>query len=388
MKLLDPRLWQALTFDDFLFRMSLDPDENGREQNRIRHQNELLAGATFDERAAFFQSVFATPNPLYVLGCDDSHWGGVLDFTNTYARGMRFAFFKFMDGTVPTNYWSTNRPAAIQAGLIVGDYGWLYPNGKVNCKTQAQAMWNRLKDVPKQLPMVIDFEWTYWSGSPAFPNYADLDIWVTEFIRLSGYKPMLYSAAGYMNQFGVMPPALRNKFSHFWFANYGVSKPTLPLGFSEWDLWQFTASLDQTYYAPSSTNKKELDGNYWMGTLYQLQQIAGVVGTDPDNGGTMEFWAKVTTGGLNLRKGIGTSYAVILVMRLGDKVRCSGRKDSTGTWWEIVEHNGTPVLGWACSGGSGGYMKVIAPPTPTEPEEAYLISYDANDNMLERYNKQ
>ena len=81
-------------------------------------------------------------------------------------------------------------------------------------------------------------------------------------------------------------------------------------------------------------------------------------------GGTMPepFYAEVTTPGLNLRKGVGTGFDIILTMVMGDKVKCSGVKNGTGIWWEIVEHNGVPVLGWASSGQSGEYMKVIEPP--------------------------
>jgi GH25 family lysozyme M1 (1,4-beta-N-acetylmuramidase) len=341
MKLTDTRLWQAKTFEDFQFRLGLDENENGREQNRRRHFRQLYDGADIADRAYVLQA-YVTPNPAYVLGMDDSHWGGVLDFTNTYARGMRFAWFKCVDGTVPTRYWDVNHPASIKAGLLTGSYGWLYPNNKVSCKLQAAAYWDRIKNVPKQLPPVIDFEWTYWGGSPAFPNYSDLDLWVTEFTRLNGIKPVLYTAAGYMNQFGAMPAALKAKFSFFWFANYGTSKPTLPTGFTTWDFWQWASTLEQAYYAPSSVGKKELDGNYFSGTLQELQQIAG--GTTPPPppiGGTMKY-GTVVTPGLNIRTGPGTTNADIGDLLQGDEVISDSQ---SANWWHLTDakRNGVAV---------------------------------------------
>jgi hypothetical protein len=185
--------------------------------------------------------------------------------------------------------------------LLTGDYGWLYPNNKVSCKSQAGAYWDRIKNLPIQLPPVIDFEWTKYGGVAANPNYNDLDIWVTEFVRLSGIKPIMYSAAGYMNMFGAMPAALKAKFRAFWFANYGTAKPTLPLGFTWWDFWQFASSLEQKFYAPSSTGKLELDGIYWRGLLDELQQLAGGGTTPPPSGGTVDAYLKVTATSLNIR---------------------------------------------------------------------------------------
>jgi lysozyme len=281
MNILDKRLYQAHSLDDFMFRLGFSDDENGRYVNRRRQ--ELYVGTTHKQYSALIQG-YTVPSGLYILGLDDSHWGGVLDFSKTYQQGMRFCILKCISGTVPTAYWSINRPKAIQAGLIVGEYAWLYPDNKVRCRTQAQATWDLIKSQPKQIPVTIDHEWTKWGGVAANPTWEDLDLWVTEFIRLSGYKPIYYSAAGYANMFGPMPVALRNKFCAFWFANYGVTSPTMPLGFTHWDFWQFTSSLEQALYAPSSLNKKELDGNYWAGSLEQLQQLANVSAPVPPTG--------------------------------------------------------------------------------------------------------
>jgi len=274
--------------------------ENSRSRNLILHRKELVS------EEADRLSLFATPNPNYVLGFDESHWGGEIDVSQSYARGMRFAFFKAVDGTLNTNYWSVNRPKAIQGGLVVGDYGWLYKNINVSCVSQARAMWNRVKDVPRQLPFVIDFEWTYYGGKLSNPDYSDLDIFLTEFIRVSGQKPLLYTAAGYTSLFGAVPSYIKNKIAGLFVAHYGAITPMLPLGLDVWDFWQFASTLDQDYYAPSLKLKKELDGIYWKSGEAQLYTLAGSTPIPPSDGGGIsgmieDKYYKVTASSLNIR---------------------------------------------------------------------------------------
>src|SRR3990167_10683985 len=198
--------------------------QNVRRQTQYKSRELRLATVTWAE-----------PDLSRVWGVDVSHWDGNVNFAVTKAAGASFAIIKSMDGTVPTRYWAENRQRALDAGLIVGDYCWLYPNKYVDCKAQARAVFERVRTVKRQLPLTVDFEWTTFAGQTANPNYTDLERFVTEFIRRSGYKPMLYSAAGYMNSRGWIPDALKAKFSALWIANYGVLVPQLPMGFSSWD---------------------------------------------------------------------------------------------------------------------------------------------------------
>jgi len=250
---------------------------NERAQN-VRRQTQYK---TRDLRLATV--TWAEPDLSRVWGVDVSRWDGNVNFAVTKAAGASFAIIKCMDGTVPTKYWAENRQRALDAGLIVGEYCWLYPNKYVDCKAQARAVFERVRTVKKQIPLCVDFEWTHWAGQKANPNYTDLDLFVTEFIRLSGYRPMLYSAAGYCNPLGRMPEALKDKFCALWIANYGVLVPQLPIGFSadDWDFHQFAASGEAARFAPNDTKKLEVDLNYWNGYLEELEDFAGVTPTVP-----------------------------------------------------------------------------------------------------------
>jgi hypothetical protein len=127
----------------------------------------------------------------------------------------------------------------------------------------------------------LDFEWTSWAGQASNPNYDDLDKWVTEWLRLGNRKPILYSAAGYMNAFGTIPAALKAKFEGIFIANYGVNNPLMPYGYgaSDWLFHQFTASGDASYLAPNDAGKLEVDLNYFNGDIQSLRALSG--GTTP-----------------------------------------------------------------------------------------------------------
>lgn len=240
------------------------------------------------------------PDPSRVWGPDISHWDGHVDLSTTKARGGSFVFMKALDGAVLTRNYEENRRRAVEANLMHGPYQWLYRNANVSCRSQASAMRFLLDELPSNLPPVIDFEWTRYGGSMANPTYADLDMYVSDLLSFGVRKPILYSAAGYMNSFGQIPASLRQKFSAFWFANYNVSSPFLPYGFTRWDFWQFTGSGDALTYAPNDSGKLELDLNYFNGTVDDLYNLAdGVV--PPPTGDDMKQYKIVWSGGVARR---------------------------------------------------------------------------------------
>jgi len=248
-------------------------------------QNEGLKGGSS------IANVLAEPDPSRVWGVDISHWDGIVELGVTNSMGASFVFIKGIDGSLQTKYFPENYARAKAEGLPVAPYAWLYRNANVSCVAQARALHNLLQKYPADLPAVIDFEWTRWAGVASNPGYADLDLWVTEFLRLGNRKPLLYSASGYMNGLGRIPDMLKAKFVGLWIANYNVAAPMLPFGYTSWDFWQWTSSGDATKYAPNSNHKLEVDMNYWMG--------------EPTTGGTLatyktkqnaKLWANFTNG--------------------------------------------------------------------------------------------
>jgi len=240
-------------------------------------------------------AVYSLIQPDYtrVWGTDISGWDKNVQLSATKERGASFVFIKAIDGTIQNSYFVPNRARAIDAGLLHAPYGWLYRNANVSCVAQAQAYSNIVKQYPSDLPPIIDFEWTSWGGQSANTNYDDLRKWVVEWLRLGNRKPILYSAAGFMNSYGKIPADLKAMFEGIWIANYGVNNPAMPTGYAgdEWLFHQFTSSGDAPHLSPNDAGKLEVDLNYFRGGIQSLYQLSGGMTPPteepPTNGGSM-----------------------------------------------------------------------------------------------------
>jgi Lyzozyme M1 (1,4-beta-N-acetylmuramidase) len=342
--------------------------ENSRERNRV-------------SLAYPVASLLAQPNYSKVWGIDISHWDHNVQLDVTKALGAQFVFIKGLDGTLRTKYFPENRARAIASGLYQAPYVWLYPNSKVSCVAQAQEATKLLKEYPADLPLLLDFETTYYAGQLANPNFNDLRIWVTEFLRLGNRRPLLYSGKYYMDQFGIIPTDLKEMFEGLHIAQYGPNVPSLPLGYSHWELHQFSGSGDAMLIAPNDANKKELDLNYAFDQT-TLDRLVGVITPPPDNGVTMKI-GTVTVATLNIRSGPSTSNADIGDLLRDDQV--IGELDPVTNWLhfgKIIRVNGTQenTDGWALA----AYMtlKDYVPPAVSD----LSVSITAGDDVV--YEKQ
>lgn len=354
-------------------------DANSRERNfhdlEIRHM--LFQGGNYPQvvetdNVMRVLGLLTTPDLSRVWGTDISHWDGNVDLQTTRNKGATFVFIKGLDGTLQVANYPTNKARAQAVGLAHAPYQWLYRNVNVSCVAQARAMKALMDKYPCNMPPVIDWEWTYWGGVQSNPNLSDLEIYVTELNRL-GIKPILYTAAGYANQFAAMPAGLKIMFSGFWFANYGVSTPALPKGFTSWDFWQFTSSGDASVYSPNSVGKKEVDLNYFNGTKAQFAARYGFPSSPPPdlppNGDNMIYVNKVTTSALNGRSTPDASISnVVISFVQNDLLICDQQKTAGGASWRRVRaciRNGANVplpAGeiWASDGSAGTLQGELA----------------------------
>jgi GH25 family lysozyme M1 (1,4-beta-N-acetylmuramidase) len=381
MKLTDRRLYQARNLEDFAFRYWVRDEDNRRRRNATR-EAALLAG-----------DGFIAPDTNKIWGVDISHWDGNVNLSVTKDFGGDFVIIKAMDGTIPTRYWKENTARAIAAGLPNSSYAWLYPDNRINCTLQAQAYYNLIKDTPHSFPPVIDLEWTRYAGVQANPNYEDLRKWTAAFTRLSGVKPILYSAAGYMDMFGRMPDDLRAMFAGFHFASYGGL--TLPTGFSSWDIHQFTASGDALALCPGDTNKKELDLNYMTESFFDRYVRVIPPVTEPGEIIMARYEATALGDNTRLRSTHDTTFAYIGNYPRGTKFHgdevwtaTATTSTSTGTvinqqgdkWLKVTDVSGAMASGWVAIRHKGLDICDLvdsAPATepPAEPDE-YVADFD------------
>jgi hypothetical protein len=270
--------------------------------------------------------------------------------------------------------------------LLHGPYAWLYPDNKVPCREQAREADRFVKEFPADLPLVIDFEWTRYAGEPANPNYSDLDKWTTEYLALGNRKPILYTAAGYTNQFGAFPAALKAKFSALWIANYGVINPTMPNGWGlGWDYWQASASGDAIRLAPNTTGKLETDIDYWRGDLASLYAFAGTQQEPPAEEPMPTYEAIAIGDNTRLRPNHSTEDDFIGNYPRGTKFHGDfvwvNPVDTTtqmqgDAWLQVVDVNGQAKAGWVAITHKGFSICTInpaVPPLEPEPTPAHVV---------------
>jgi lysozyme len=205
----------------------------------------------------------ASPSPVQAQGLDVSHFQGTVDWPQVAQAGYAFAFIKATDGiTYADPMFPTNWAGAKAAGLLRGAYHFF----EANDDPQQQAE-NFLKTVslePGDLPPVLDVESSSTSGEvPTATIVERIAAWLQAVEQATGCTPILYTNRTYWDslateQFGSYP---------LWLAEYGVTSPTLPVGWTSWSFWQYSESGEISGIATS------VDLDLFQGSLQQLQQM-------------------------------------------------------------------------------------------------------------------
>lgn len=172
-----------------------------------------------------------------LLGTDVSAaQGSRLDWPAIAASGLRFAICKATEHvgyTDPT--FARNAVAAAQAGLIVGSYHVLRPEGDVD--RQARHYFE-VAAAHSEFPPVLDFELTGGVVGAEVHRRAVAFVEATE--ALWGRPCIVYTGVGFWNLIGnPESPALGER--PLWVAHYGVSTPSIPKPWRRagWTMWQF-----------------------------------------------------------------------------------------------------------------------------------------------------
>jgi lysozyme len=167
-------------------------------------------------------------------GIDVSHYQGTVDWNTVKSAGVSFAFAKATESTsYVDSQFKTNWQTMKAAGLLRGAYHFFQA---VNDAT-AQAQ-NFIKTVgvldPTDLPPVLDIESA--GGATSSTIIRGTQTWLNAVEQGLGRKPMIYTNASFWNQY------LTNQFGTYplWIANYGVTAPKIPNGWSQWNFWQYS----------------------------------------------------------------------------------------------------------------------------------------------------
>jgi lysozyme len=212
-----------------------------------------------------------------VKGVDVSVYQGTVDWTSVKGAGMDFAIARISDGSDLDTQFATNWSGMKSAGLVRGAYQYFEPGQDPT--TQANIVISAVGKLGSgDLPVTADMETT--GGESAATIAANLKTWMAAVQAGTGKAPMVYTAEGYWDG-SVDSTAFAS--NPLWVANWGVSCPTLPTGWSTWDFWQ---DADNGTVAGISG---AVDTDEYNGTLAQLQTFAG--GGTASDGGTAGIYA-------------------------------------------------------------------------------------------------
>ena len=176
------------------------------------------------------QAICPAANP--VKGVDVSTYQGSVNWGAVHGAGLGFAITRIGDGLGGDNTFAPNWAGIKAAGMIRGAYQFFEPGD--DPIAQANIVIAKVGVLGAgDLPVTADVEVT--GGQSGGTIAANLQTWLTHVEAGTGKKPMIYTAPGWWNgnvgssAFGSYP---------LWVANWGVSCPSLPSGWSNFAFWQ------------------------------------------------------------------------------------------------------------------------------------------------------
>jgi len=169
-------------------------------------------------------------------GIDLSHHDGGVDWTDVAAAGHTFAIVKASEGVDnPDPSFPGHWPAMKEAGLIRGAYHFYVTED--DPAEQAKLFIATVDLQPGDLAPAVDIELLGHDTRPGLP--ARLKTFLSILEQHYGVKPIIYTGPNFWDAnldatFGDHP---------LWVAEYGVSDPRLPAGWTEWHLWQYSQDV-------------------------------------------------------------------------------------------------------------------------------------------------
>lgn len=172
-----------------------------------------------------------------VYGIDVSHHNGLIDWQQVSRSGHSFAFIKCTEGaTFVDPMFESNAAGAATAGLWAGAYHFFSLNS--DGKQQADAFLSATNSCQLELPLVIDVEVVPSRGDTE-RTVADLRVLSDEIRARTGMLPVIYTNRRY---WGLLGNPTGFEANDLWVAHWEVSEPTLPVGWNDYLIWQYTDS--------------------------------------------------------------------------------------------------------------------------------------------------
>jgi GH25 family lysozyme M1 (1,4-beta-N-acetylmuramidase) len=208
------------------------------------------------------------PAGATVEGIDVSVYQGTIDWNAVKGSGKTFAIARVSDGL---NHFDTqfdrNWTQIKAVALVRGAYQYFEPGQ--DPVAQANMVLQHVGALGAgDLSPVIDVE--TMGGQTAAAVVAAVNQWISTVHAGSGRRPIVYSSPSFWNGLGNPTVA-----ADLWIANWGVSCPGVPTAWSNFKLWQYSA----TGAVPGISGAVDLDR--FNGTQADLLAYAGGSGPPP-----------------------------------------------------------------------------------------------------------
>lgn len=216
----------------------------------------------------------------HTLGIDVSKWQNaistpqVMDFNKAKAGGVEFVFIKASQANWIDRDMLMNWSNAKRAGLLRGAYH--YMTWDVDAITQARTLLSVTRDDPPELGLVVDYERRL--DAPGAGTMRAMLKGMLEYLKANTKVPIIiYTAPYFWREFGSAD-AYWSQYP-LWLAHYTTAAaPMLVAPWKSWMFWQWT---DAGPGLALGAESKELDMNWYNGSLDELRLWAGVSVPEP-----------------------------------------------------------------------------------------------------------
>ena len=288
-----------------------------------------------------------------VEGIDVSEFQGNINWGAVRASGRRFAVIRVSDGLGHFDpKFNQNMSEAKSAGMVRSVYQFF--RASEDGTAQANLLLSHMgKLEPGDLPPVADVEVSDGVG-PGTLN-SQLAKWNARIKEVTGKEPIIYTSPGL---WGSLSGSTGFGADTLWVANWGVSCPSTPTGWSHWKFWQYA----DNGHVSGIGDLVDLDK--FNGSEADLQKFADENSGPP----TMPVPAAPTScGAINAGHGLGPGKSV---------KSCDGRFElimqADGN---VVLYEGSKALWATGTNGQGGYVFIMQ-------SDGNLVLYDAYQHPL------
>lgn len=299
--------------------------------------------------------------------------------------------------------------AAARGKVLRSAYHFFRPSVDPRLSAMKTVEYLRRENDLGELPLAFDLE-----DDDGMSNVLDrAKSWLSWYEAITGIRPIIYSSPGFLNKvkaasypflanyklwlsswpFDVMEPdaAREKRIADVISGAYVPSWPSAPAPFRRASFWQWTAQGKPEQvpgYYTGSRGKKEIDLNFYNGTLEELKaefNVSTETPTDPPTGETPMLYGEVLVD-LNIRKTADTTSAPIGLVKKGDRVE--GHAEIRG-WWSLVKITRAGQLiplpavpCYAYEGTTNGYIKVVESPIPSAEDKPRKVTIEMESGKV------